>query len=64
MKEKSIMYNYVLSYSKKIAFLNINSKIKGNNSRNSHARVMNLVTQHVCNDKKYIFEVWSRYLKK
>jgi hypothetical protein len=57
MKEKPIMYNYVLSYSKKIAFVNINSKIKGNNCRNSHARVMNLVTQHVCNDKKYIFEV-------
>jgi hypothetical protein len=56
MKEKSIMYNYVLSYSKKTS-VNINSKIKGNNSRNSHTRVMNLVTQHVCNDKKYIFEV-------
>jgi hypothetical protein len=54
MKEKSIMYNYVLSYSKKI---NLNSKIKGNNSRNSHARVMDLATQHLCNDKKYIFEV-------
>jgi hypothetical protein len=64
MKEKSIMYNYVLSYSKIITFVNINSKIKGNNSRNSHARVMNLVIQHVCYDKKYIFEVWSRYLKK
>jgi hypothetical protein len=64
MKEKSIMYNYVLSYSKKITFVNINSKIKGNNSRNSHARVMDLATQHLCNDKKYIFQVWSRYLKK
>jgi hypothetical protein len=57
MKEKSIMYNYVLSYSKKITFVNINSKIKGNNSKNSHARAMNPVTQHVYNDKKYIFEV-------
>jgi hypothetical protein len=47
MKEKSIMYNYVLSYSKKLTFVYINSKIKENNSRNSHARVMNLVTQHV-----------------
>jgi hypothetical protein len=42
MKEKQIMYNYVLSCSKKISFVNINSKIKGNNSRKSHARVMNL----------------------
>jgi hypothetical protein len=59
MKEKTIMYNYVLSYSKKNSIVNINSKIKGNNSGNSHTRVMNLVTQHVCNDKKYIFEVLS-----
>jgi hypothetical protein len=57
MKEKSIMYNYVLSYSNKITFVKINSKIKGNNSGNSHARVMNLVTQYMFNDKKYIFEV-------
>jgi hypothetical protein len=57
MKEKLIMYNYVLSYSKKNNIVNINSKIKGNNSGNSHATVMNLVTQHVCNDKKYISEV-------
>jgi hypothetical protein len=57
MKEKSIMYYYVLSYSINIAFDYINSKIKENNSRNSQARVMNLVTQHVCNYKKYIFEV-------
>ena len=58
MKEKSIIYNYVLSYSKKITFVKINSKIKGNNSRNSHARVMDLFTQHLCNDKKY-----KKYLK-
>jgi hypothetical protein len=64
MKEKSIMYNYVLSYREKNNIVNINSKIKGNNSGNSHARVLNFVTQHVYNDKKYIFEVWSRYLKK
>jgi hypothetical protein len=50
------MYNYVLSTVKN-NIVNVNSKIKGNNSGNSHARLMNLVTQHVCNDKKYIFEV-------
>jgi hypothetical protein len=64
MKEKSIMYNYVLSYSKKVTFVNTNFKFKGNNSGNSHTRVMNLATQYMCNDKKYIFEVWNRYLKK
>jgi hypothetical protein len=60
-----ILIHVTRSYSKK-TFVNINSKFKGvrDTSRNRHARVISLVTQYVCNDKTYIFEVWSRYLKK
>jgi hypothetical protein len=34
---------------------NICSSSRGNNSGNSHARVMNLVTQHVCNFKNILY---------
>jgi hypothetical protein len=62
-ERKSIMYYYVVSYRKKEHSLTIISSSKGDNSGNSHTRVMNVVIQHVCNDRKYTFEVSSRYLK-
>jgi hypothetical protein len=36
----------------------------GHNSWNSLARVLNLLTNHLSDNDKHIYDVWSRYIKK
>jgi hypothetical protein len=43
---------------------NIFLSSRGDKSEYIGARVINLVTWHVVDDKEHIFEVWSWYLKK